>query len=666
MINGSLPVSDAQDAQNTAPDPRVVTIRDRVLPNWAKILIAIFAISSGLLGLSVSFLPLFFLDSAILSGSADLIMTILGVGAVLLSGSMLLDFIRTQILAGLESEQNRYITIVEACLGLAVAAFLALVHPLLVFGVLFSAVLTTLATFMFMRFFPVDLSDSFDKSEAAAMLSGRDPFGLSLSVLGKSRVPVLFGSVMQLISGFGFLIVFGTGAWLVSEHMISEGGLVAAAFLSLRASRAFADFARLEFDSEVSLFDWLMERRSQERAMPASTSDDDVITDEMAESDGLLVSNLMVHSVEDTSRLVGPLDFKVARGRVLGLTGERSGGKSTVLKALIAGKRANGFHVSGTVLMDGAFLWRWSSRNTGLQAMAVPESPANLPGSGIDNVTAFDEEIDVREAKAALQRIDVMSAHTDRILTTSDARSLSAQETKILALARTFLLRPKLYLLDMPEKDLYPRGLFALADLIRKEKEFGASFVIVSKNRSILDLCDEVIVLESGNINDRGTAEEVLARQDSGCHRIVVEQNPDSEDRLSAWVRSLYTRKGDEENRKTAADLVSDLIAYSCAGSGAAPGQTIFDLRHQVGSTTITMYDHGPMLSTVQIAAVRELKEAPPINSPKRPLWNIVNSSLEFHQEVSGDAEETRVTKVSFEIYDPRLTGDPSLKEAGK
>ncbi len=208
-----------------------------------------------------------------------------------------------------------------------------------------------------------------------------------------------------------------------------------------------------------------------------------------------------------------PLELDVTCDRpITGIFGPSGAGKTSLLD-LIAGLRRP---TAGKVQMDDEVLF---DAGLGLhlpprlrQIGYVPQDLALFPhlsvranllygyrrSSGESRGFAFPHVIEVMEISSLLER---------------NVTSLSGGEQQRVGFARAILSAPRLLLLDEPMSSLDSRlkaRLFPFLHRIRDE--FRIPFVYVTHDAGeLIALCDEVLVLESGQLVGRGSPDKVLS-----------------------------------------------------------------------------------------------------------------------------------------------------------
>jgi branched-chain amino acid transport system ATP-binding protein len=197
----------------------------------------------------------------------------------------------------------------------------------------------------------------------------------------------------------------------------------------------------------------------------------------------------------------------VEEGEIVAVLGANGAGKTTTLRA-----------ISGTVRRAGEI--RFDGRSIG---QLRPEAVARLGVAHVPEGRGTFAELSVLDnlrLGAYTRRGAEVRREIDRVLESfprlaerrnQQAGTLSGGEQQMLALARAFLQRPRLLMLDEPSLGLAPlvtREVFrVVSDLNQKE---GLAVLVVEQNAAIaLSTAGRAYVLETGNIAISGTADDL-------------------------------------------------------------------------------------------------------------------------------------------------------------
>jgi ABC-type transport system involved in cytochrome bd biosynthesis fused ATPase/permease subunit len=196
------------------------------------------------------------------------------------------------------------------------------------------------------------------------------------------------------------------------------------------------------------------------------------------------------------------VSLRVAPGERVGVAGPSGAGKSTLLRVAAGLISPSAGHLSSP--LDG--VWGPGLASGARPALGwVPQHPAVLDGTVLDNVALGRPGISAATARAALEDarlgswLTAQPAGLDTRLTSMDAR-LSLGELRRLAVARVLAgPPPALWLLDEPTSgldDVTARELIgALAAAIG-----GATALIASHDPAVLALADHVLEINEGRV----------------------------------------------------------------------------------------------------------------------------------------------------------------------
>jgi ABC-2 type transport system ATP-binding protein len=212
--------------------------------------------------------------------------------------------------------------------------------------------------------------------------------------------------------------------------------------------------------------------------------------------------------VYKSSTAVDGVSFTIKRGSVTALLGPNGAGKTTTIATIMGLVTPT----SGRVTVLGADMpWQ---RYQVLHRMNFESPYVDLPMRLTirQNLTVFGMLYGVDNLKA---RIDRLADELDLkdLLERPTGKLSSGQKTRV-ALAKSLINEPEVLLLDEPTASLDPDTAdWVRGRLERYRKERQATVLLASHNMAEVErLCDRVIMMKGGRIEDDDTPARLIAR----------------------------------------------------------------------------------------------------------------------------------------------------------
>lgn len=214
---------------------------------------------------------------------------------------------------------------------------------------------------------------------------------------------------------------------------------------------------------------------------------------------------------EEGAPVLRGVSFRAPAGTTTALVGSSGSGKSTLIGLVMAFNRP----LSGRVLIDGRDLSTVRLRDYREQLGAVLQDNFLFDGAIADNI-AFSNPHATRAEVEAAARV----AHCDEFVrgfaegydTVVGERGvkLSGGQRQRVAIARAILAEPKILMLDEATSSLDSESEALIQDGLQTLRRGRTTFVIAHRLSTIRS-ADQILVLEEGQIVERGTHEELLA-----------------------------------------------------------------------------------------------------------------------------------------------------------
>lgn len=241
----------------------------------------------------------------------------------------------------------------------------------------------------------------------------------------------------------------------------------------------------------------------------------------------LEIENLSISFFTRAGEIPAVMDFSctVMPGEAMGIVGESGCGKSTVALGIMRDMGNRGEIVGGRIKFQGRDMGEMSEaelrRIRGNKiAMIYQEpmaslNPALKVGRQLMEVPLIHDRVSRDEAwKRSLEMLKaVRLPDPDRIMR-SYPHQLSGGQQQRIVIAMALLSKPSLLLLDEPTTALDVTVEAGIVELVKNlGKEFGTSMVFISHNLGlILETCDRITVMYSGEAVETGTVKDVFER----------------------------------------------------------------------------------------------------------------------------------------------------------
>ncbi len=226
---------------------------------------------------------------------------------------------------------------------------------------------------------------------------------------------------------------------------------------------------------------------------------------------------LLLRGVEagyDNRTVLHGIDLHLDEGEVVALLGTNGAGKSTLLKAISGIVEAD----RGAIVLDGRDITHAPPNE--IAALGIVQMPG---GNGVFGSLSVRENLElagwtnrrdpagVESATAeVLEMFPVLANRLD-----SPAANMSGGQQQMLALAMSFVMRPKVLLIDELSLGLAPVVVGQLLPIVRRMADDGVTVVLVEQSVNVaLTVAERAYFMERGTIMFDGPTKELLERPD--------------------------------------------------------------------------------------------------------------------------------------------------------
>lgn len=342
--------------------------------------------------------------------------------------------------------------------------------------------------------------------EATAFLART---GVQLRLVSNANQFVTAGTT-QLVT----LFVVVTGVYLITEGLLSMGGLIACTMLAGRVMAPVGQLAGLltQFQyAQISLgsVDQIMET-PQERPEGARFLSRETFGGEIEFKDVTFsYPGAEMPSLVDVS-------FKIKPGEKVAILGRVGSGKSTLQKLAMGLFQPS----EGAVLIDGIDLRQLDPAEYRKQVGYMPQDLTLFHGTLRDNIVIahpYASDSDVLKAAEQANLLEFVNRHPQGFDMTISERgdSLSGGQRRCVALARAVLGEPPVVLMDEPTGSMDHSTEVAVKSSLAAFIA-GRTWIVVTHRNSLLEMVDRIIVIDNGKIVADGSRQSVITALQQG------------------------------------------------------------------------------------------------------------------------------------------------------
>lgn len=358
---------------------------------------------------------------------------------------------------------------------------------------------------------------------------------LSQAQLGVGRSGALVNALETLVSGLALIGVLLLLIPRVNAQELSGIGLAVAALVvlasfeavnplglaaqhlesSLHAARRLFDVADRTHpipESQAALDSELSPNTAKLQSPPVSAPARSFQPAVKAQGMSLVIRDLTFAYTGEREPVLVDFSLDLPAGKHVGLVGASGSGKTTLFNLLL---RFWDFQ-HGQILVDGQDIRAWRVQDLRRQMALIEPSAYLFHGTLRENLllarpSASQDELSW--AVEAAQLTGWVAGLKEGLDTHVGERAvqLSGGERQRVAVARGLLQNARLLLMDEPTASLDALGERALIASLRQASA-GRSLLMIAHRLVGLETLDEILVLKSGRVIERGTHAELLAR----------------------------------------------------------------------------------------------------------------------------------------------------------
>jgi ATP-binding cassette subfamily C protein LapB len=302
------------------------------------------------------------------------------------------------------------------------------------------------------------------------------------------------------------VVIFGV--YKISEGELTTGGLIACTILTGRALAPIGQIASLltRYHQARTSLDTLTHMMS----LPVEREPGKKYVHRPSFKGDIEFKNISFSYPEQPIKALDNVSFKIKSGERVAFIGRIGSGKSTIEKLML------GLYApqEGSILIDGTDIRQIDPSDLRRQIGYVPQDISLMFGSIKDNITMgsrYADDASILHAAEIAGVTQFVNRHPEGFDMPVGERgaSLSGGQRQSVAVARSMLLSPPIYIMDEPSNSMDNSTEARFKEKL-SEQLAHQTLILVTHRASLLTLVDRLIVMDGAKIVADGPKENVL------------------------------------------------------------------------------------------------------------------------------------------------------------
>ncbi|MDU5418015.1 ABC transporter ATP-binding protein [Peptoniphilus harei] len=313
--------------------------------------------------------------------------------------------------------------------------------------------------------------------------------------------------IMTFISNLGYVMLSIVGGLLVLSGKLFVGDIQAVIQYVRRLANPIEQLAEMAsiFQASIAAAERIFEFLDQE-------PEEEIVTDEIKRPVEDIEFDKVYFSYDQKTPVINNLNLHVEKNKTVAIVGSTGAGKTTIVNLLMRFYDID----RGRININGVNIKDVSRKNLRSLFGMVLQDSWLFRGTIYDNIlygrqdATREEVIDAAKKAYCHSFIEKLSKGYDTVLN-EEASNISQGQRQLLTIARALLSDPEILILDEATSSVDTRTEALIQKAMKNLLKERTNFVIAHRLSTIVN-SDVILVLDKGDIVEKGNHKELLAR----------------------------------------------------------------------------------------------------------------------------------------------------------